>query len=290
MTSLISQARKGNSDAMRLLYNENKDSVLFLCTLLLENRGTACNATSRIFRSMWDLVISGEIESEEVFAKAVIEKAVNHSKTIIMKNDQKAFRIPANKNFTSIEYPEESKTNDDTLALFILHCLPPLQRFIYVLSAFFGYDDRALADLFKTNDDTIRLALDAEETNILRFSTQHEKATGEVCSMSLDEFHRELKSIEATLTVPTGVNATVLLCIDAVCDPIFEQERKHRRKTLLITASLIWCVFLVVLCVFVIINHNNSTNADNSLDDLSYEEEIDILSDVETTDSVDPET
>ncbi len=43
MSVLIQKARKGNSDAMQTLYNDNKERVLFLCTLLLKNTSVACH-------------------------------------------------------------------------------------------------------------------------------------------------------------------------------------------------------------------------------------------------------
>ncbi len=250
MSVLIQTARKGNSDAMQALYNDNKERVLFLCTLLLENTSVACNAASRIFRNMWDLIIAEQIETEEEFSRAVIEKAVNHCKSSIAKKDTKAFRPPQNKNFANASYYADKLKAEDDLALFIVRNLPPLHRFIYVLNALFDYNESDLAKVFKINEANVKIALDAEEANIKRLLSLNKQQTGEECSLSVDEFHRDLKGIGDAVEVPGGINTTVILGIDSVCDPLIEKARKERNKILMYVGIGLLCLCLIVFAVW----------------------------------------
>ncbi len=266
MSILIQKARKGNSDAMQTLYNDNKERVLFLCTLLLENTSVACNATSRIFRNMWDLIIAEQIETEEEFSRAVIEKAVNHCKSSITKKDTKAFRTPQNKNFVATSYSADKLIGEDDRALFIVRNLPPLHRFIYVLNALFDYNESDLAKVFKINEATVGLALDAEEANIKRLLSLNKQQTGGECSLSVDDFHRNLEGIGASVTVPGGVNTTVILGIDSVCAPIIEKERKKRNKIIVYVGSAVVAIALICLAVWGIISASSGADSDYDSD------------------------
>ncbi len=262
MSTLIQKACKGNSDAMQILYNDNKERVLFLCTLLLEDTNSACNATSRIFRNMWDLVIAGQIETEEEFSRAVIDKAVNYCKSSIAKKDSKAFRTPQNKNFANTSYSADKLVGEDDLAMFIVRNLPPLHRFIYVLNALFDYNESDLAKVFKINEATVGLALDAEEANIKRLLSLNKQQTGEECSLSVDEFHRDIENIGNAVSVSGGVNTTVILGIDSVCDPILEKERKKRNKIIIYIGSAVVTIALICLAVWGIISASSGADSD----------------------------
>ena len=44
MAEIIDNARKGTPEAMRALYDQNKDQIMFLCQALLLDENAACNA------------------------------------------------------------------------------------------------------------------------------------------------------------------------------------------------------------------------------------------------------
>ncbi len=262
MSNIINQAQKGNAEAMLALYNNNKEKVLFLCTLLLSDMNAACNATSRTFRNMWDLVIAGEIKTEEAFSKTVIEKAVSSCKSSASKKDAKAFRNPVNNNFNVKNYSAGKIVDDKERALFLIHNLPPLQRFICVLNTFFGYDERRLAQMFKISEKNVKFALEAEEANLESYLSLYKKLNGEEGSYSADEFHRELESIGEAVVVPNGVNTTVLLGIDSVCEPILKRAKKARNKIFINIGAGLLCACFISLAVWGIISAANSTNND----------------------------
>lgn len=99
MAEIIDNARKGTPEAMRTLYNQSKDRIMFLCQALLLDENAACNAVSHVFKAMWELVVSGQVISEQDFQDTVTRKAVNYCKAQIARKDSKAFRVPVSRNF-----------------------------------------------------------------------------------------------------------------------------------------------------------------------------------------------
>ncbi len=239
---------------------------------------------------MWDLIIAEQIETEEEFSRAVIEKAVNHCKSSIAKKDTKAFRTPQNKNFANASYSVDKLIAEDDLALFIVRNLPPLHRFIYVLNALFDYNESDLAKVFKINEATVGLALDAEEANIKRLLSLNKQQTGEECSLPVDEFHRDLEGIGDAVAVPGGVNTTVILGIDSVCYPIIEKARKERNKILMYVGIGILCLCLIGFAVWGIseaANNDDSTTEDTEDSDSDDADDTSVSSYIYTPDALD---
>ena len=135
MTPLIKKAHKGNRDAMTELYQSNKHYVFYLCSLLLCDPKAADNACVHVFKNAWDYLLDGKIETEQEFSDFVVKKAVNHCKNKFTKSNNKAFKIPMNKNFGATQYSKDSVVTNGSACNQILANLPPLHRFIYVLSS-----------------------------------------------------------------------------------------------------------------------------------------------------------
>ncbi len=270
MATLIQKARKGNSDAMMTLYNDNKERVLFLCTLLLEDTNTAFNSIPRIFRNMWELIIAEQIENEYEFSRAVIEKTVNYCKSCISKKDSKAFRTPINKNFSGTNYSEDALIEDENLSLFIVRNLPHLHRFIYILHALFDYKEDDITQVFKMNKATVKLALDSEDANIKRLISIGKQHTSEICTLSVSEFHRELEKIGDSLSIPNSVDTAVISGIDAICLPLIEKEKKQRNITIMYICIGVLGLCLIGCIVFAILKSaDNNDDTDTSEDTAS---------------------
>ena len=136
MTPLIKKAHKGNRDAMTTLYQLNKQQVCYICNLLLCDPKAADNACVQVFKNSWDYLLNGKIETEREFSDFVIKKAVNHCKNKVAKSNNKAFKIPVNKNFGATQYSADSIVTDGDACDQILASLPPLHRFIFVFSLY----------------------------------------------------------------------------------------------------------------------------------------------------------
>ena len=244
MAELIDNARKGIPEAMRTLYDRNKDRIMFLCQALLLDENAACNAVSHVFKAMWELVVAGQVISEQDFRDTVTRKAVNHCKAQIARKDTRAFRVPANRNFMNTSYDPERLSLSGSAWEVVLRSLPPLHRFIYVLHGICGYDDMDIAKLFNTSTETVRLALRAEETNISRILAL--VPGQEPASMTAEDFHRALLEQQTAVSVPRTVTVTVQMGIDNICQPFLDRRKKQRTRRTVLVVSLLVAVCLIV--------------------------------------------
>ncbi len=250
MSTLIQKAQKGNKEAMQMLYHNNKGRVLFLCTLLLDHTNVACDATSRIFRQMWELTIAGRIESEDEFSKVVMEKAVNYCKVSISRKSAKAFRIPENKNFAGVNYSSDKLKNNEDFSLFLVRNFPPLHRFIYVLHALYHGSTSDIAKMFKMSDAVMELALNAEEANMKRLLLLNEQYAGEMHTLSVEDFHRHLRDIGIGMSVPEYVDTAVMIDIDTACKPLALKAKKRRRTFIICIGAAILCACMIGFSVW----------------------------------------
>ena len=250
MLTNIQKALRGNADAMIELYQCNKQQVFYLCYTLLGDSAEADRAITQIFKNAWELLLDGKIDSEKKFTDTVIKKAVNYCKNKISKKDQKLFRIPQNKNFSATQYSSESiATNGDACGQ-ILSNLPVLHRFIYVCSALAGWSQDEIATLIRSNKDTVRIALEAEETNITKICDCIKKNTGEYVSLSVDEFHDLLLVNQNNAIIPKAVDSVVFMTIDSLATPI---AVKRKRKLITVFATVIGAVLLSILLIIGIV-------------------------------------
>lgn len=266
MPTIIEKARKGNADAMNMLYNANKTDVMFLCKALLLDDNAASNAVSRIFKSMWELLISGQISTEEEFSATAIRKSATYCKTYLSKKNSKAFRVPANRNFTGIIGDTAKMMFSGDVCNIILQNLPPLQRFVYVLSTSFHYNTAQLAKLFNTNEDTIRSALEAENACLVRIVSAASDKMKMGINLSVDAFHDTLLA-KKKIEIPKTVDSTVLIGIDNICEPIRRKEKKKVIRISAITGAVVLCICLIVGIVLATGSNSqsNSTSDEGSL-------------------------
>lgn len=287
MTPLIKKAHRGNRDAMTTLYQLNKQQVYYICNLLLCDPKAADNACVHVFKNTWDYLLNGKIATEEEFAEFVIKKAVNHCKNKITKSNNKAFRIPQNKNFAATQYSANTVITEGDACEQILANLPPLHRFIYVLSAYTKWSDADIAELIHTKSEVIKTALDAEQNNLDRLTYAIKQKTNEEAGISSSEFHMLMGSGQYSVQVTHAIDTVVILAIESIAEPI---ERKAKQKMIKISLiSIISCV-LAFLLIFGIVKlatlPDDSADLDDTDDTSDYwddtEDEITWLTEVES--------
>ncbi len=250
MTPLIKKAHKGNRDAMTTLYQLNKQQVYYICNLLLCDPKAADNACVHVFKNTWDYLLNGKVATEEDFTKFIIKKAVNHCKNKISKRSNKAFKIPQNKNFAATQYSVSALIIEGDACEQVLANLPPLHRFIYVLSAYAKWSDADIAELLHTKSDVIKAALDAEQINLDRLTYAIKQKTTEEAGITTSEFHMLMGSGLYSVQISHAIDTVVILAIDSIAEPI---ERKAKQKMMKISLiSVISCV-LAFLLIFGIV-------------------------------------
>lgn len=244
MAAILDNARKGSPEAMRTLYDQNKDQIMFLCQALLLDENAACNAVSHVFKAMWELVVAGQVISEQDFRDTVTRKAVNHCKAQMAKRNARAFRVPVNRNFINTPYDAGKMSFSGEPWEVVLKNLPPLHRFLYVLHGAWGYDDMGLAKLFNTSAETVRLALQAEEANISRILALAPDREG--VSLTAEDFHQALLARREAAAIPRTVTVTVQMGIDNICQPFLDRKKKRRTRNAILAAVLVVVVGLIV--------------------------------------------
>ena len=264
MTPLIKKAHKGNRDAMTELYQSNKHYVFYLCSLLLCDPKAADNACVHVFKNAWDYLLDGKIETEQEFTDFVVKKAVNHCKNKFTKSNNKAFKIPMNKNFGATQYSKDGIVTNGNACDQILANLPPLHRFIYVLSSVGEWSEEEIAELLHTKPDVIKAALDAEQINLDRLTSAINQKTGEKTGLSVDEFHALLADAMVASQIPHAVDTVVIMAIDAIADPIAEKAKKKMMK---IGLTSIVSIILVVALIFGIVAIVKNSGSEDPLDD-----------------------
>lgn len=264
MTPLIKKAHKGNRDAMTTLYQLNKQQVCYICNLLLCDPKAADNACVQVFKNSWDYLLNGKIETEREFSDFVIKKAVNHCKNKVAKSNNKAFKIPVNKNFGATQYSADSIVTDGDACDQILASLPPLHRFIFVLYSYANWSEEEIAELLHTKPDVVKAALDAEQINLDRLTSAINQKTGEKTGLSVDEFHALLADAMVASQIPHAVDTVVIMAIDAIADPIAEKAKKKMMK---IGLTSIVSIILVVALIFGIVAIVKNSGSEDPLDD-----------------------
>ena len=264
MTPLIKKAHKGNRDAMTTLYQLNKQQVCYICNLLLCDPKAADNACVQVFKNSWDYLLNGKIETEREFSDFVIKKAVNHCKNKVAKSNNKAFKIPVNKNFGATQYSADSIVTDGDACDQILASLPPLHRFILVLYSYANWSEEEIAELLHTKPDVVKAALDAEQINLDRLTSAINQKTGEKTGLSVDKFHALLADAMVASQIPHAVDTVVIMAIDAIADPIAEKAKKKMMK---IGLTSIVSIILVVALIFGIVAIVKNSGSEDPLDD-----------------------
>ena len=215
--NLTDKARRGSQEAMEALFDMTKNDVAYLCRLLLGDNQAASVAVPRIYRSLWEQVLAGRITTEEDFAQAALVKTAAFCKTVLAKKDSKSFRIPQNRDFVL-------GMGEGRLSL--------------------QGEPRALAKLFHTNEETVRLAQVAEAICLKRLFAALSRLLGREISLTQEEFHRALKANRPRAEVPPTVDSAVLHAIRAVCRPIQRRLAKKRKRVALAAGTVVVLVCL----------------------------------------------
>ncbi len=244
MSKTMEKARKGSADAMQALYSKYVKTALCLARLLLQEENAANTAVCKSFRSLWDDLLEGKLTYEEDFYTALIWKLSVHCRAYMAKQDAKAVRIPANRQFAVIPDPSKLKSGGDGAELAINN-LPVFQRFVYVLQGMFDYTNQQLAQLMHTNEATVQMALDVQELNYTRIFSAISVQTGSSLQMKEHEIYNQLLGNISLTEVPQMINVTAMMGIDSVCEPILQQKKAKQARVIQIAVIILICCTMV---------------------------------------------
>ena len=273
MTSLIKKAKNGNNEAFIRLYEMNKQTVYALCELLLCDANSAEGACIHVFKSAWQFILDGKIESEQKFREFVINKAVNHCKNKLSKSDNKAFKMPQNKNFIVSSFDTEMMIYDDDICYSALAGLPIIHRFIYALDAYAEWSIDEVAEILHTKAETIKLALDVEQNNLDRFAYFIKQQKNQNVNISVNDFNEYIFNYKNSCEIRKTVDSVVILGIDSIVEPIKNVRKKKALKVgLIVGISFLVTILLTAGIVAICLSQKDSEGTEDDYYDDYYDE------------------
>ena len=244
MKTLLSKAAKGNRRALTALYEQNKQTVYYLCRELHPRKADAVHAAAWVFRKSWAAVLDGKIESEEEFLNFVCKKAASYCKKQLLQKDSKALKVPPNKNFFIHQIDSGRISRDMDKLSTLLQLLPEFQRYILILRIVGGMDDDEISYILGTDKSAVRLAQDAEINNLARIYETVNRAGGNALPATKELLAAAFKDAVLTCHVPHETDTLVQKSIDVIALPI---ERKARKRNSLIGAICAVVVLTIIL-------------------------------------------
>jgi len=259
MATTIQCAAKGQSKAMKLLYEANKRKVYYVSLCLLGDKEQASEAASWVFKNVWSNMTAHGIATEEEFTHLAISNVVDYCKRKISKQNSKAFKIPYNNNFliTGDSFISE---NSESFEKNVLSQLPELQRFIFVLHTIGGYSPEQMASTFKFNLKAIEYALEAEKSNIEHVMA-HLKEEGKYSYESIVE---SIQNGEKNLKVPDKIDEQAVAVIDSIASPIEKKKRKNIALVSVITAVLCLCIIGAIFFAIHLLSKTDTSGEDGT--------------------------
>ncbi len=264
MSTIIEKATKGNRAAMNQLLEANKNQIYGLCLALLGSKPEATSGTVQAFRQLWEQLLDGKLDSEEAVKTCLVRRAVNYCKNRLQRKDSKAFRVPANKDFSAITCNRAAIRPDSNTAEQILASLPPLHRTISVLTGGLGLSAEETGGLVGLSPELVELALAAEEGNLSRGLSARNQRLGEDLSLSLEQFHTLLREQIQRCTLPNDADTALQSGLNAIVQPL---EQKTSKRAVLILGTVAACLLVVILVVAIrglSGNHTTFTSGNNT--------------------------
>jgi hypothetical protein len=255
MIPISEKAKSGNKKALIQLYEKYKQKVYDISFLLSGNKTIAENATIHSFSSSLESVLK-EIKTEEDFLFLAVCKASEFCKKSVLNKNNKAFRIPPNRNFLISEFENNGESTDNPV-LNPLNMLPSFQRFILVLHKFCDFSSEQIAKALSTDRKTVELAFEAEEENIKKVLKQQNS------SKTVEEFLKVATT--ETSEFPSSINS-------AVDKRVSSFAKTTDNKKVIFTVASVLCVIAVIVAVgFALLPKGNSNQSGSDSENVLYE-------------------
>ncbi len=278
MSTTIELVKKGRRKEMEALYNSTKTEVMFLCRLLLDSEKTAASAVAPIYQNLWDSLLAGEIASEEAFFKRAQAKTISYCINKTKKKNPRAFQIPENSSFSAMLSDQKLFLEGDPWEM-LLHSLPELLRFLYVLHAVCGYDSKRLSSLLEIKKETVDRALEEEEALLDQLCGAISAKKKIPFRLTVEEFHDELKAQKELSILPDTAHRAVLGRIDSLSLALRKKDQK-KKIILAVVAGVVVIGLIVVVAVLL----GNSGSGSSSDDSVSQVENVSYYADIEIQD------
>ena len=266
MATTIELAKKGNVKEMTALFRGTKTQVMALCRLLLDNEKTASSAIAPIYQNLWDSLLAGEIATQDAFEKKAVAKTIAYCINKTKKKNPKAFQAPQQGNFAP---PQSNKffLEGEPWEL-VLKNLTDLTRFLYVLHGVCGYDSKRLASLLGLKKEAVDLALDGEDQVVAQICAAVSAQKKIPFSMTVEEFHQQLKEQKEHAVLPEAAERAVLGRIDSLCLSL----RKKAKGKKILAGVIAGIVVVACAVVGIVLGVNHASAAPDYYADIEIQD------------------
>lgn len=244
--SIIQNAAKGRRNAMEALASSCETKVFYVAQCLLLDGDLAGSATAAAFKELWQGLKNKSFLKEEEPCHYTLIKAAETCKNRISKQNPKAFRLPAGKDFTLPATMAVSSQHSAELG-YLLANLPPIQRFVFVLHTVGCLDKVQIGRVLGLDSDSVEKAMEAEKINLERL----QKLSKKEFSSSYEQISAMLIQGEAQAQLPQKAREQILAGIDHIALPR-EQKRKKQLGLLGMIGGGLLAVAAVCAIIFLI--------------------------------------
>ena len=296
MDTLIHKAAKSNRTALTQLYEGNKQEVYFLCRALLRNSTATIPAAKWAFKSAFQAIIRGEIQTEEAFSAYAVKQAASYCKKDIVKKDNRAFKLPPQKNFRIGHVNEHYIDPEADMAENYINCLPAAQRLALVLRLIGTMNEKQIARTIGLDVTSAALLKEAESENLGKVYRALQAngiscvaPTTELLAMAFDD-------ALAQTPIPDELEKYMTEYINSVAAPA-EEAAKSKRKVYYIASAAVVAIAIILIAVLAGGGNSDtqvdeydttgtvsSADTDTELEDILDEATTDAIGDVESTD------
>ncbi len=261
MDERIRGAIKGQEGAMLGLYEEHKKQVVCLCRALLVEEEAVRESVPAIFHKVWEELLAGRIDTEENFSEILIRRTVMYCKSVELKKNNRAFRLPIGSNFSAFTFDVRKMDFEGSACRIVTGNLPALHRFIYVLHTAAGYSAESIAKLFNAKAKHIEIALESEAANIERISALAEQKGKSARFITAEAFHEELLAWRSDAELPENVDEGIRAHIRTLCEPIKKREMRKKMWMVAICGTLV-VLMIYIIAAIIIFNGKRDPNVD----------------------------
>jgi peptidyl-prolyl cis-trans isomerase B (cyclophilin B) len=256
MSSLITKCQKGDEKAFLELYNQNKTRAKYICFTLLANEKEAEKVAVAAFKNAFQMVMFNKIYDEREFSNYVTEKCVEYSREKVTKANPKAFRLPSNFNFLTVNFEKGKVKKAETTAQTVLFGLPEIYRFAIVLKEEKIYSDNRISEMLYLGGDKFKMLLSAMDGIIEKLLIAAKDNV-----ITAKQFLSDIKDLDATKNLSLESETQISAAADELCAA---SKKKFKNRIITVVGIVVAVGAIVGGILALVMQGGNNTDFTSS--------------------------
>ena len=285
MEAIIQKAAKGNRGAMTALYKNNAAAVYCLANALMHGSEQTVPATNWGIKSAFQAAEKGVIQSEKDFTLFAMKQAAGYCKKEVIRKDPRAFKLPPKREFTISRVSEQSIDPNAADVENYIRCLPPIQRFTFVLAHLGDMEDLQIGKVIALDTGAIALIKDAETDNLAKIQRAVNAAGGRCGEPAQDSLRTGFIKLQENTELPDAVCEYIENYIDSIATPIEAAAKNKGRKIGIVAGAVLVCIAIIAAIIAGTGSSNTVTSGDDDYFETSGSDAADGTDDSDTTDA-----